>query len=166
MTRYGELVRAQSAALHRLAEYHNLCVKFAEQFFDGMLQYFKCPEENLKFFSIEDTVKESTMVEALYLQDDGYYSINFAFIVQSPGFEDSIVLPLRFKKLSDKSILRIGRIRREFEIAEGETPTPVYEHLFTEIRNFYDNDGYIIKKTNNPIGFITRNTPSGKEIIS
>jgi len=156
MGKFNELCTLQQAAFNRYAEYEQCCYIFADNFFGGLRKYLDCPEGAIKFHvsgQQEDVRGECPLHQALIRQNDGFYEVYFSLTLSNEDIQDIILVSCKIKKAADHYTVRIGMQRKDFEVAGSDDLMNIYDHIYSTIKNYYDQDGYM-KPTCNIIGFI------------
>lgn len=146
MSKFEELCRAYAVARKNYFDYRDTCCKFAHTLVSGMIDYFKCPKEQIKFIPLKGEVEPNssyTVMGAIHLDDDTFWHLGVMLtLYEAPNVfpHQPVLLQLLIKKVDDYFIVKLGTKRQEFTIHEDKPDefNPFYEFIFVLIKENHE----------------------------
>ncbi len=158
MSKYEQLCESYRASVERLLHYKSDCFSFAYQFFEGLKKYLEIPEMDIKFHlgnEPDNITKDCTLKEAMLLREDGCYLITFSLTLKASTGSEIVLIPFKFRKIDEGYTIYMLNLRQEFNIQHMQQLVGVYDFIFTELKNFYEQD--LFADQGKKIGFLARN---------
>ena len=164
MSKFEDLCRAYATSRKNYFDYRDACLKFGTNLVNGMIDYFKCPREQVKFIPLKEDIKPNTMYSllgAMDLDDDTFWHFGLGLtLYEAPNVfpQETALLPLLVKKVDDSFIVKFGTHGEEFKIHKDkpDEQTAFYEFVFRQIKESYEKALQRFleqKETSRKIGF-------------
>jgi hypothetical protein len=148
MSKFEELCRAYAVSRKNYFDYRDACLNFAKDLVWGMVDYFKCPREQVKFIPLKEDIKPNTiygLLGAMHLDDDTFWHLGFGLTLYvSPNIFPQETALLRFlvKKVDDCFVVKLGIGGDEFRIHKDQLDelTTFYDYVFEQIEESYEKE--------------------------
>jgi len=146
MSKFEELCKSYATARENYFNYRNACWDFASHLVSGMIDYFQCPKEQVKFIPLKGDEKPGsvyTLMGAMHLDDDTFWHLGVGltlYIAPNVFPHETILLPLLIKKVTDYFIVKLDGHQKEFKIHIDKTDEfdTFYEFVFQQIQETYE----------------------------
>ncbi|UJS15971.1 MAG: hypothetical protein L3J17_08555 [Candidatus Jettenia sp.] len=150
MTKFEDLCNSYSLSRKKYFNYRNECVNFADKLVSGMFDYFKCPKEQIKYFSpkdqyMPDNHSYQSLRGVMTLEDDTFWHFGIGLtLYESPDIKpcETITIHILLKKICEHFTVKINTFDEKFVIHANKPADfeKFYEFIFNEIKEDYEKD--------------------------